>query len=61
MSVPTSILDTLIDDLLFLFSEDQTYTKHPEDGRAVIVETYTDDGKVEGRYTVTFSIEKLNP
>ena len=34
------------------------YEAHDHDGNAVIVETYTDDGEIDGRYTVTFNIEK---
>ena len=61
-TTPTSVLDALVDDLLYLTSEGlidkQAYVRHPEDVNAAIVETYTLDGEVEGRYTVTFNIEK---
>ena len=60
-TIPASVLDALVDDLLHLTSdgltEEQEYVRHPEDGNAVIVETYTDDGEIDGRYTITFNIE----
>lgn len=61
-TTPTSVLDALVDDLLYLTSEGlidkQAYAAHPEDVNAAIVEIYTDDGEIDGRYTVTFNIEK---
>ena len=61
-TIPTSILDTLIDDLLAITADglvvEQAYTAHDHDGDAVTVETYTDDGEIDGRYIVTFNIEK---
>lgn len=61
-NIPTAILDTLIEDLLALTAdglvEAQAYAAHDHDGNAVTVETYTDDGEIDGRYTVTFNIEK---
>lgn len=57
-----TILNNLVDDLIYLTADglarDQDYMKHPDMDNAMIVETYTDDGEVEGRYTVTFNIEK---
>lgn len=57
-----TILNNLVDDLIYLTADgltrDQDYTKHPDMDNAVIVETYTDDGEVEDRHTVTLSIEK---
>ena len=51
-TIPTSILDTLIEDLLALtadgFLEAQAYAAHPGGGNAVIVETYTDEGEIDG-------------
>ena len=61
-TIPTSILDQLVEDLLALtadgFLEAQAYAAHPGGGNAVTVETYTDEGEIDGRYTVTFNIEK---
>ncbi|MCT1939180.1 hypothetical protein M3C53_02085 [Micrococcus luteus] len=61
-TIPTSILDKLIEDLLYLTADglavEQAYEAHDHDGNAVTVETYTDDGEIDGRYTVTFNIEK---
>ena len=61
-TIPTSVIDALVDDLIHLtmdgLTEEQEYARHPESGNAVIVETYTDDGEIDGRYTVTFNIEK---
>ena len=61
-TIPTSVLDTLIEDLLSItadgFAEEQAYAAHDHDGNAVVVETYADDGEIDGRYTVTFNIEK---
>lgn len=61
-TIPTSVLDALVDDLLHLTSngltEEQEYARHPEGGNAVIVETYDDEGEIDGCYTVTFNIEK---
>jgi len=52
----------LIEDLLALsadgLTEEQEYVANDHDGNAVTVETYTDDGEIDGRYTVTFNIEK---
>ena len=60
-TIPTSILDQLVEDLLALtadgFLEAQAYAAHPGGGNAVTVETYTDDGEIDGHYTVTFNIE----
>lgn len=60
-TIPSSILDTLVEDLLALtadgLSVDQAYVAHPNNGDAVIVEAYADNGDIEGRYTVTFNIE----
>ena len=59
---PTRALDALVDDLIYLTSDElpelQSYVRHPEDRNAVIVETYDDDGDIDGCYTVTFNIEK---
>ena len=61
-TIPTSVLDTLIEDLLALTADglavEQAYEAHDHDGDAVTVKTYTDDGEIDGRYTVTFNIEK---
>lgn len=57
-TIPTSILDTLIEDLLFISGAEQAYGAHDHDGNAVTVETYDDEGEIDGRYTVTFNIEK---
>ena len=61
-TIPTSVLDTLIEDLLAItaggLAEEQAYAAHDHDGNAVTVETYTDDGEIDSRYTVTFNIEK---
>lgn len=57
-TIPTSILDTLIEDLLFLSGAEQAYRARDHDGNAVTVETYDEDGEIDGRYTVTFNIEK---
>ena len=61
-TIPTSVLDTLIEDLLAITADglavEQAYEAHDHDGNAVTVETYTDDGEIDGRYTVTFNIEK---
>ena len=60
-TIPTSVIDALVDDLIHLTSdgltEEQEYARHPEGGNVVIVETYTDDGEIDGRYTVTFNID----
>ena len=60
-TIPTSVIDALVDDLIHLTSdgltEEQEYARHPEGGNFVIVETYTDDGEIDGRYTVTFNID----
>lgn len=61
-TIPTSVLDMLIEDLLAItaggFAEDLSYAAYPGEGDSVIVETYDDDGEIDGRYTVTFNIEK---
>ena len=61
-TIPTSVLDTLIEDLVAItaggFAEDLVYAAYPGEGDSVIVETYDDDGEIDGRYTVTFNIEK---
>lgn len=61
-TIPTSVLDALVDDLIYLTSDGllelQAYVRHPEGSNAVIVETYTDEGEIDGHYTVTFNIEK---
>ena len=61
-TIPTSVLDQLVEDLRALtadgFLEEQAYAAHPHNGSAVVVETYDDDGEIDGRYTVTFNIEK---
>ena len=60
-TIPASIIDTLIEDLLYLTSRgflgEQTYVQHPDDSNAVIVVT-SDGGHFAGHYTVTFNIEK---
>ena len=60
-TIPSSILDALVEDLLALtadgLSVEQAYVPHPGNGDAVIVEAYADNGDIEGRYTVTFNIE----
>ena len=60
-TIPASVIDALVDDLIHLTSdgltEEQEYARHPEGGNVVIVETYTDDGEIDGRYTVTFNID----
>ena len=52
-TIPTSVLDTLIEDLLAItaggFAEDLSYAAYPGEGDSVIVETYDDDGEIDGR------------
>ena len=59
---PAGALRALVDDLIYLTSDGlpelQGYARHPEDSNAVIVETYDDEGEIDGHYTVTFNIEK---
>ena len=61
-TIPGSVRDTLIEDLLAITADglavEQGYAAHDRVGKAVIVETYDDDGEIDGRYTVTFNIEK---
>ena len=56
------VRDALIEDLFYLTLEGlegaQAYVAHDHDGNAVTVETYTDEGEIDGHYTVTFNIEK---
>ena len=60
-TIPTRVLDELVDDLIHLtldgLTEEQEYARHPEGGNAVIVDTYDEEGEIDGRYTVTFNIE----
>ena len=61
-STVQDVRDALIEDLFYFTLEGlergQAYVAHDHDGNAVTVETYTDDGEIDSRYTVTFNIEK---
>ena len=60
-TTPAGVLHALVDDLLHLtldgLTEEQGYARHPEGAHAVIVDTYDEEGEIDGRYTVTFNIE----
>ena len=61
-TIPTSVIDALVADLIHLtmdgLTEEQEYARCHGIGNAVIVETYDDEGEIDGHYTVTFNIEK---
>lgn len=60
-TTPAGVLHALVGDLLHLtldgLTEEQEYARHPVAEPAVIVDTYDEEGEIDGRYTVTFNIE----